>query len=975
MRTIIFSLSLLLFYPFPSSGQEATLRELQAALANARGEERADVLNGLVEQLKFSQPAQAAEYAGQALELSEQLNYRPGIMAAAYHLAIAERDSRNTRRAVRYAEQGLAAARARKDKMGELKGYKILETIYQVAGRDKKMAEYRDEYDKLKKELELAQTSEQLANLEKEFESTSEALGLSEQEKAQLSREKEAVKGALRLTEAENLLKETQLAVAEKEAAELALAKAGLERETAMMEKDAALLQLELSEERAMRNRIYAVAAVLLLLLAAAWQRYRFVQQRKLAEIEKQRAERLEEIDQLKDQFLANTSHELRTPLNGIIGIAEWLYEKREEASPEILRDNLSVVISAGKRLNNLVNDIMDFSRLRNAELQLHPKPLHLRSLVDVILRINLPLTRGKSLQLANEVPAGLPPALADEGRLQQILQNLVSNAIKFSDKGAITVSARETGGALEVSIRDEGIGIPKEKQEFIFQAFQQGDGSTAREYEGTGLGLSITRHLIELHGGKIWLESEPGKGTVFYFTLPVSDAQPAATEEEVKVNARPLYASNGEEESRPGPAAPVPAGQRIRILVVDDEPINQHVLKNHLNPDYYAVTTAMNGEQALAALQSGEPFDLVLLDIMMPRMSGYEVCERIREQFLPSELPIIMVTAKNLVKDLVMGLDTGANDYLAKPFTRDEFLARVKTQLNLHQINRATGRFVPSAFLRSLGRENITEVRLGDQVERKVTVFFSDIRDYTAMSESMTPEQNFKFVNAYNRRMGPIIDRHGGFINQYLGDAIMAIFQHSPEGALRASIEIQQAIREYNRQREAKGRRPIRSGIGFHTGPLIMGIIGDDKRLDAATISDTVNTAARIESLNKFYGANILLSEDSLAAISEPEAFHFRMLGQVQMKGKKVPVGIYECFDGDSPEGFDKKRATLDAFAEARTSYFDKEFAKAYRAFEAILKENPEDATTQLFLNKTLECIASGVPDDWTGIERMTAK
>ncbi|MCB0581244.1 MAG: response regulator, partial [Phaeodactylibacter sp.] len=410
-------------------------------------------------------------------------------------------------------------------------------------------------------------------------------------------------------------------------------------------------------------------------------------------------------------------------------------------------------------------------------------------------------------------------------------------------------------------------------------------------------------------------------------------------------------------------------------ILVVDDEPINQHVLKNHLNPDYYAVTTAMNGEQALAALQSGEPFDLVLLDIMMPRMSGYEVCERIREQFLPSELPIIMVTAKNLVKDLVMGLDTGANDYLAKPFTRDEFLARVKTQLNLHQINRATGRFVPSAFLRSLGRENITEVRLGDQVERKVTVFFSDIRDYTAMSESMTPEQNFKFVNAYNRRMGPIIDRHGGFINQYLGDAIMAIFQHSPEGALRASIEIQQAIREYNRQREAKGRRPIRSGIGFHTGPLIMGIIGDDKRLDAATISDTVNTAARIESLNKFYGANILLSEDSLAAISEPEAFHFRMLGQVQMKGKKVPVGIYECFDGDSPEGFDKKRATLDAFAEARTSYFDKEFAKAYRAFEAILKENPEDATTQLFLNKTLECIASGVPDDWTGIERMTAK
>ncbi|MCB0593785.1 MAG: response regulator [Lewinellaceae bacterium] len=974
MRYIILSLLLLFFLPTFSSGQEATVQDLKAALASAQGKERIDVLNALVEKVKFSQPVQAIEYAGEALKLSEKSNYNAGIILSAYFLAIAERDERNIRRATRYAEQGLAAAQAQKDQLAELKGYKILQTIYQVAGRDKKMAEYQEQYDRLKKEVELVKTSEQLSELEKDFASTSQALNLSEQEKAQISREKKAVLGALKLTEAENLLKEAQLAVAEKEAAELAMAKAELEREAAMMEKDAALLELQLSRERAIRNRIFAIAAGLLFLLLAAWQRYRFLQQRKLAEIEKQRAERLEEIDELKDQFLANTSHELRTPLNGIIGIAEWLYEKREEVSPEILRENLSVVVSAGKRLNNLVNDIMDFSRLRNAELQLYPKPLHLRSLVDIILRINLPLTRGKSLQLTNAVPPDLPPAMADEDRLQQILQNLVSNAIKFSNKGAVEVSAREAKGELEIAIRDEGIGIPKEKQEFIFQAFQQGDGSTAREYEGTGLGLSITRNLVELHGGKIWLESEPGKGTAFFFTVPISEEEPAAVEE-VKKNALELLSSAEKKEVQPGPAAPIPAGQRIRILIVDDEPINQHVLKNHLDPDYYAITAAMNGEEALAALNSGEPYDLVLLDIMMPRMSGYEVCEQIREQFLPSELPIIMVTAKNLVKDLVMGLNTGANDYLAKPFTRDEFLARVKTQLNLNQINRATGRFVPNAFLRSLGRENITEVRLGDQVERKVTVFFSDIRDYTTLSESMTPDQNFKFVNAYNRRMGPIIDHNRGFVNQYLGDAIMAIFQYSPEDALRSSVEIQKALQEYNLQRGKKGRRPIRSGIGFHTGSLIMGIIGDEKRLDAATISDTVNTAARIESLNKFYGTRILLSEDSLSEIGQPGDYHFRMLGKVQMKGKKVPVGIYECFDGDPPPIFEKKLAALDAFGQAREYYFQKEFAKAYRTFEGILKDNPDDAATQLFLNKTLECIASGVPEDWTGIERMTAK
>ncbi|MCB9286733.1 MAG: response regulator [Lewinellaceae bacterium] len=975
MRILTFLLLLLFYLPHPAWGQEATTEDLRSALASARGKERVDVLNSLVEKVKFSQPAQAVSYASEALELSEQLSYHSGTVTSAYFLAIAERDQRNIRRAARFGEQGVAAARAAGDKIAELKGYKILETIYQVAGRDKKTAEYREKYGQLKKEIDLVQTSDQLARLEKEFENTSEVLGQVQQEKEQISQEKAAVLGELKLTEAEKLLKETQLAVAEKEAAELARSKAELEREAAMMEKDAALLELQLSRERAMRNRIFAFVIGLLFIVVGAWQWHRFNQQRKLAEIEKQRAERLEEIDQLKDQFLANTSHELRTPLNGIIGIAEWLYEKRNEVGPEALKENLSVVISAGKRLNNLVNDIMDFSRLKNAELQLYPKPLHLRSLVDIILRINLPLTKGKPLQLANEAPVDLSPVMADEDRLQQILQNLVSNAIKFSDKGKVAISAREVDGEVEVAISDEGIGIPEEKRESVFQAFQQGDGSAARAYEGTGLGLSITRYLIELHGGKIWLKSELGKGSTFYFTLPASDEKPVVREEEVKQNAREAMPVGRKEEAKPGPAAPIPADERISILIVDDEPINQHVLKNHLDSDYYAVTSAMNGEEAIAALNSGKPFDLVLLDIMMPRMSGYEVCEQIRERFLPSELPIIMVTAKNLVKDLVAGLNTGANDYLAKPFTRDEFLARVKTQLNLHQINRATSRFVPSAFLRSLGRENITEVRLGDQVERKVTVFFSDIRDYTTLSESMTPEQNFKFVNAYNRRMGPIIDRNQGFVNQYLGDAIMAIFQYNPADALRASIELQKALQQYNGQREKKNRRPIRSGIGFHTGPLIMGIIGDEKRLDATTISDTVNTASRIESLNKYYGTRILLSGESLAQVPRAESFHFRMLGKVQMKGKKVPVQIYECFDGDSPEIFEKKLATFDAFSEAREHYFNKDFARAYRTFETILKENPADATTQLFLNKTLECIASGVPDDWTGIERMTAK
>lgn len=255
----------------------------------------------------------------------------------------------------------------------------------------------------------------------------------------------------------------------------------------------------------------------------------------------------------------------------------------------------------------------------------------------------------------------------------------------------------------------------------------------------------------------------------------------------------------------------------------------------------HYQLTQAMNGKEALKLLEKGQRFDLVLLDIMMPHMSGYEICQKIREKYLPSELPVLMVTAKNQIADLVQGLDTGANDYIAKPFSKDEFLARVKTHLHLHQINRVTNRFVPTAFLKALGKSTLTEIRLGDQTEENVTVFFSDIRSYTTLAETMTPKENFRFVNAYAGRMGPIIQQNNGFVNQYLGDGIMAIFQQNPLDGLSAAIEMQAKIRSYNEERKKQGRQPLRVGMGLHTGSLIMGIIGDEDRTDAATISDTV--------------------------------------------------------------------------------------------------------------------------------------
>ena len=357
----------------------------------------------------------------------------------------------------------------------------------------------------------------------------------------------------------------------------------------------------------------------------------------------------------------------------------------------------------------------------------------------------------------------------------------------------------------------------------------------------------------------------------------------------------------------------------------------------------------------------------------MMPSMSGYEVAQKLRKKYLASELPIIMVTAKNQVSDLVQGLHTGANDYLAKPFTKDEFLARLQTHLNLRQINDVTSRFVPTEFIRAIGRETITEVQLGDNKAQDITVLFTDIRGYTGLSEAMSPEENFRFVQAYAGRMGPIIHRNHGFVNQYLGDGIMALFQRKGEDALQAAIDMQRRVWEYNQQRISKGRDPIKVGMGLHTGPLIMGIIGDSLRSDPAVIADTVNTASRLEGLTKYYGSAILVSEDSLDTMGSDYRSGCRYLGLVQVKGRQQPMGLYECFLGDEPDVIKRKQAIASNFDAAVQAYLMGDMKLAVAKF-APLSEGG-DQTAQYFLTKALHYRDKGVPKDWIGVDVMMRK
>ena len=286
--------------------------------------------------------------------------------------------------------------------------------------------------------------------------------------------------------------------------------------------------------------------------------------------------------------------------------------------------------------------------------------------------------------------------------------------------------------------------------------------------------------------------------------------------------------------------------------------------------------------------------------------------------------------------------------------------MARIKTHLNIQQINLATQRFVPNEFIQSLGKSSLTEVKLGDLVEKEVSVLFSDIRDYTSLSEAMTPEENFKFVSSYMRRMGPVIQDHHGFVNQYLGDGIMAIFQRSPDDGLKAAIGMQQVMTEYNEQRRAENRREIKIGIGLHTGSLIMGIIGDKRRADAATISDTVNSASRMEGLTKGFGSKILISEVTLQKLAHPEEFKLRYLGKVKVKGKKNMIGLYECFDADDSELLAHKLATSTQMEEGVGYLEKKDYPLAIKVFDTLVKAHPDDRAAQFLLRQSVASLSS---------------
>ena len=430
-------------------------------------------------------------------------------------------------------------------------------------------------------------------------------------------------------------------------------------------------------------------------------------------ELERSVVQRLKSLDKHKDEYLANTSHELRTPLFGIIGLAESLIESLQNIISKMDLNNLTMIVESGRRLSTIVEDVLDFSNIQNHTLKINKKAVDLSVITKFITLMCQPLVAVNKIKIVSNIPSDFPPIIADEDRLQQILHNLIGNAIKFTEQGTITIDAVEKENDIMISVADTGIGIAKRDHEKLFDSYTQLDEAQTRTRGGTGLGLAITKRLIELHGGKIWLESDLGKGTTFYFSLPkgnVTSAEIATFKlsdrvaDKIKVSG---YSSdsvlNGEDPKRfnTSKQASKPEiesiankkiqqkNQRFRILVADDEPVNRRVIRNHLASYHYQVIEAINGREALDIINGKQNIDLLILDVMMPLMSGYEVCQEIRKYHSKLNLPIIFITAKFQEEDILHGFKHGANDFLSKPISRTELLTRVELHIQLLEAGR----------------------------------------------------------------------------------------------------------------------------------------------------------------------------------------------------------------------------------------------------------------------------------------------
>ncbi|MBG9456866.1 hypothetical protein ABE61_23520 [Lysinibacillus sphaericus] len=380
---------------------------------------------------------------------------------------------------------------------------------------------------------------------------------------------------------------------------------------------------------------------------------------------------KLQKDDALKDEFLSSSSQKLWDPMNKMITLGQSIYDNPNNKLMADDKQNLKHLIDIGRSMSFSLNDILDFTRLKEGNLHLHKQNVSIQGTVYGVFDLLRFITIGKQIQMSSTIPRSFPNVVADENRLIQILFNLLHNAIKYTSAGSIKINAQIENNMAVIHIRDTGLGMDDDIQSRLFSPYEQGNDNN----DGIGLGLLISKRLIELHGGTLQIHSIPNKGSDVFFTLPLAEGdfnegQGYIEEEDIQL---PIAENNSSPTME----------KQFNILMVDDDPVNLTIMRSLFATTEYAVTTVTSSEKALEVLQR-EEWDLVIIDAMLPYISGYALTEIIREHYSLLELPVLILTARNYPADIYTGFAHGANDYVTKPINSLELKLRGRALIDL---------------------------------------------------------------------------------------------------------------------------------------------------------------------------------------------------------------------------------------------------------------------------------------------------
>ena len=619
------------------------------------------------------------------------------------------------------------------------------------------------------------------------------------------------------------------------------------------------------------------------------------VQQSRLYQKTRQQAERLLELDKQKTEFFQNISHEFRTPITLIQGPLESAVSTGEGLSHE----QSNIALRNSRRLLRLVNQLLDLQRLDAGRMQPSFRKCDLVEFVSQIIESFRPYCEKKELNLLSELDE-CPPVYLDMEKFDKVVYNLLSNAMKFTPQnGSITVRLQYDGQTCVLQVEDTGIGIAKEQIPHLFERFRQAEGSENRSYEGTGLGLALVKELVEVHGGKVTVDSVYESGTTFTIYLQPGSAhlnasQVIETATEVNLNRAAVELADLElidkSDSHIGELEKIPqellshnidstsgkdvnskAGKGQLVLVVDDNPDMRAYVSSILRASGYQVQTARNGSEGLNIAKELLP-NLIVTDLMMPVVTGLEMIRMIRSEETLKGIPIILLTAKVDEDTRIEGTERGADAYLAKPFNDRELLAEVRNllalkenerkvvELNTYLTESVLQRFLPPVLVQKAQQgELVLDLR---PEPRLITVLFSDIVGFTQLSNTLRSRKVAELLNEYLEAMTKAVFDNGGTVDKFMGDAILALYGAPEEltpneqvrRAVNTSSAMLRALSELNERWRSQGifdsdgRSGLQFRCGIHQGTAVVGMFGSSERADYTAIGPSVNIASRLQ-------------------------------------------------------------------------------------------------------------------------------